>query len=226
MEYMSPIECAVLPRQAAEAGEPGGAGEGHLHRRVHRHADRARADDGAHAGNSPSAKRRSPARVLDEIRHRLEFLCGGRPRLPEPGAVGGHALRRRGAAHPAGHADRLEAARRAVRAGRAVDRTASARQRPAARDAQPAARSGQHGAGGGARCGDDRARRLRDRSRTGRGTAGRRSGWRRDAERDSDATRLADRPVSVGQASDRRPRRSAATGNRQASSSAARASTI
>ena len=32
MEYMSPIECAGVPRQAAEADEPGGAGEGRRHR--------------------------------------------------------------------------------------------------------------------------------------------------------------------------------------------------
>ena len=30
-------------------------------------------------------ERRSPARVLDEIRHRLEFLSRGRARLSEPG---------------------------------------------------------------------------------------------------------------------------------------------
>ncbi len=43
-----------------------------------------------------------------------------RPRLPQPRPAGGHAVRRRGAAHPAGHPDRLRPGRRALRARRAV----------------------------------------------------------------------------------------------------------
>ena len=48
----------------------------------------------------------------------------------------GHPLRRRGAAHPAGDADRLVAGRRALHPRRAVDRPAPARQRAPARDAR------------------------------------------------------------------------------------------
>ena len=53
-----------LPRQAAAAGQPGGAGEELLHRRVHRAADRARAGDGAQLGarRARDADRRARAR--------------------------------------------------------------------------------------------------------------------------------------------------------------------
>ena len=67
-----------------------------------------------------------------------------RRRLSHAGAVGGDAVGRRRAAHPAGDADRLEPHRRALRARRAVDRAASARQPQAPRDAGAAARSRQH----------------------------------------------------------------------------------
>jgi excinuclease ABC subunit A len=52
-----------------------------------------------------------------------------RRRLPVARARGGHAVRRRGAADPAGHADRLVAGRRALHPRRALDRPAPARQR-------------------------------------------------------------------------------------------------
>ena len=58
-----------------------------------------------------------------------------RSRLPHAVALGGHAGRRRGAAHPPGQPDRLRSGRRAVRARRAVDRAAPARQPPADRHA-------------------------------------------------------------------------------------------
>jgi excinuclease ABC subunit A len=83
-----------------------------------------------------------------------------RPRLPVAGPGVGHAGRRRGAADPAGHPDRLRPGRRAVRAGRAVDRAAPAGQQPPARDPDPATRPGQHADRGGARRGDDPGRRL------------------------------------------------------------------
>ena len=76
MEYMSPTTCPDVPGQAAEAGEPGGAGEGRLDRRFHRDADRARAADWCSSWEFDGARAcRSPARVVDEIRNRLEFLC-------------------------------------------------------------------------------------------------------------------------------------------------------
>ena len=67
-----------------------------------------------------------------------------------------HALGRRGAAHPARGAARLEPARRLLRPRRADDRPAPARQRHAARRARGAARARQHGARRRARRGDDR----------------------------------------------------------------------
>ena len=70
-------------------------------------------------------------RPVDEVRNRLGISGGRGTRVSEPGAFGGDAVGRRSAAHPAGHADRLEAARGFVCARRAVDRAAFARQRPA-----------------------------------------------------------------------------------------------
>ncbi len=78
------------------------------------------------------------------------------------------ALGRRGPAHPAGDADRLEPHRRALRARRAVDRPAPAGQPPSARHARPAPRPRQHRRRRRARRGDDPDGRLRDRPRTGR----------------------------------------------------------
>ena len=60
----------------------------------------------------------------------------GRARLPDARPPGRHALRRRGAAHPARGAARLEPARRLLRARRADHRPAPARQRHAARHAR------------------------------------------------------------------------------------------
>ena len=172
-----------------KAVQPGGAGEEFFDRRVHGPAGGACADDGAELG----------------IRRARDADCGaggggdpppagvplrGGAGLPQPGTLGRHTLGRRGAAHPAGHADRLEAARRSVRAGRAFDRAASARQRAAAGDADAPAGHGQHGAGGGARRRDHRARRLRDRPGAGRRPAGRRTGGGRGPGGDRRAIRI------------------------------------
>ena len=97
-----------------------------------------------------------------------------RPRLPHPVAVGGHAGRWRGAAHPAGLADRQRPGRRALRARRAVDRPAPARQPPAHRDARAAARPRQHRARRRARRGHDPGGRPRRRHRSRRRRARRR----------------------------------------------------
>ena len=74
-----------------------------------------------------------------------------RARIPDAGPQRRHAVRRRGAAHPAGEPDRLGARRRDVHSRRALDRPASARQRAAARHADQPARPRQHGARGRAR---------------------------------------------------------------------------
>ena len=134
-------------------------------------AQRARPDDrrAGHQGDQRPA--RVPARR--------------RPRLPDAVALGGHAGRRRGAAHPPGQPDRLGAGRHAVRARRAVDRPAPARQPPADRHAHPAARPRQHGARRRARRGHDPRERLDRRHRPGRRRARRRRRLQRAGARGS-----------------------------------------
>ena len=61
------------------------------------------------------------------------------PQLSDSVPRGQDAFRRRGAAHPPGHADRLRPGRRHVRARRAVHRPAPARQRTPDRNAAPPA---------------------------------------------------------------------------------------
>ena len=99
-------------------------------------------------------------RVLKEVDARLGLPARRRSGLPVAGPAGRHPVRRRGAADPAGHPDRLRAGRRAVRAGRAVDRAAPAGQSPADPDPDPAARSGQHADRRRARRGHHPHRRL------------------------------------------------------------------
>ena len=98
------------------------------------------------------------ARILKEIRERLQLPDRRRPRLSDAVARLRHAVGRREPAHPARLADRLRPHRRALRARRAVDRPAPARQRAAAGDAQAPARPRQHGDRGRARRGRDPAR--------------------------------------------------------------------
>ena len=91
------------------------------------------------------ARRRKQGRGL-RCRHRRPDPQGSprpaplparrRPRLPDPRPIGGIALRRRGAAHPTGHPDRLAAGRRALHPRRAEHRPPPARQRPPPRHAQ------------------------------------------------------------------------------------------
>ena len=119
-----------------------------------------------------------------------------RPGLPGARPLGGDAVRRRVAAHPAREPDRLGPDRRDVRAGRAVDRPAPARQRPPARDAEEPARPGQQRDRRRARPGRDQRRRLRRRHGPGRGRArraGRRAGHARGHP---PRAAFADRPVS------------------------------
>ena len=110
-------------------------------------------------------------RVLKEINARLRFLVDVGLDYLSLDRAGRHPVRRRGAAHPAGHPDRLRPGRRALRAGRAVDRAAPARQPPADRDPGPAARPGQHADRGRARRGHHPHRRLDRRHRPRRGRA-------------------------------------------------------
>ena len=85
------------------------------------------------AMSSPSARRSSPAASCKEIRERLRFLDDVGVGYLTLGRSAATLSGGEGAAHPPGHADRLEPHRRALRARRAVDRAAPARQPPAAR---------------------------------------------------------------------------------------------
>ena len=155
--------------------------------------------------------RRIARLVLREIEERLPVPRERRRRLPLDGARGVDAVRRRGAADPAGHADRLLARRRALHPRRAVDRAAPARQREADRDARAAARPRQHRARGRARRGDDARRRPPRRHGSGRRRARRLRRRRGDRRRGRGRAGVADRPVPGGHARDRGATRSGAS---------------
>ena len=132
--FMSPQPCPACGGRAAQAGErwrcaSSGANIGELGARSRCGAALARCAALELAG---ARARRSPAPILKEIRERLGFLVDVGLDYLTLDRAGRHALRRRGAAHPAGHADRLAARRRALHPRRAVDRPAPARQRAAA----------------------------------------------------------------------------------------------
>ena len=122
--------------------------------------ERARSDD-RRAGHQGGQR---PARVPPRRR----------ARLPHAVALGRHARRRRGAAHPARQPDRLGARGHALRARRTVGRAAPARQPPPHRHAHASARSRQHGDRRRARRGDDPRERLGRRHRSRRRRARRR----------------------------------------------------
>ena len=152
-------------------------------------AVRARPDDrraGAQGGRRPA---RLPARR--------------RAGLPVAGPAGGDPVRRRGAADPAGHPDRLRAGRRAVRARRAVDRAAPAGQPPADPDPDPAARPGQHADRRRARRGHHPDRRLGGGHRAGRRRARRQGGGLRHGRRSGGVRRVDHRRVPLRPAGDR-----------------------
>ncbi len=121
-----------------------------------------------------------------------------RPRLPLPRPPRRHAVRRRGAAHPAGDPDRVGPGRGAVRARRAEHRPAPARQPPADLDADEAARPRQHPDRGRARRGHHRLGRLGRRHRSRRGGARRPRRALRLGRGAAEAQDVADGPVPVG----------------------------
>ena len=153
--------------RAAAAGVAGGQGRRDADPRVHA-AQRQAGDrvDGRAGALQPGPR----DRAADPARDRRAAALPGqrRRRLPLDGARVVDALGRRGAADPAGDADRLVAGRRALHPRRAVDRPAPARQRAADQDAGAPARPRQHGARGRARRGHDARRRLRGRHGPGR----------------------------------------------------------
>ena len=111
------------------------------------------------------------ARIVKEIRERLTFLDDVGVGYLNLDRASRHALGRRGAAAPAGDADRLAARRRALHPRRAVDRPPPARQRQADRHARAAPRPRQHRGRGRARRADDALGRLARRHGAGRGRA-------------------------------------------------------
>ena len=190
---------------------------GHQHRRLQRAVggggapvDHRTGDDRHRAGDRPADRARDhrAAGLPRQRRHRLPLAL----------AIGPLALRRRGAADPAGDADRLEPGRRHVHPRRALDRSAPARQREADRHPQPPPRPRQHRDRGRARRGHDARRRPPDRPRAGRGRARRPRDRAGDREAGREGPGLADRPVPGGQAADRASRR-AAQGRRGAADS-------
>ena len=116
-------------------------------------------------------ERQIAERVLKEINERLQVPARRRAGLPVAEPTDRQPVRRRGAADPAGHPDRLRAGRGAVRAGRAEHRAAPAGQPAADRDPGPAAGPRQHPDRGRARRGHHPDRRLGGRHRPRRGGA-------------------------------------------------------
>ena len=131
-------------------------GQGRRPRHPRGHADVGAARDRLVRG-ARAVRHRAPDRAPDPARDRRAAALPRqrRRRLPVARARGGHALRRRGAADPAGHPDRVEPRRRALHPRRAVDRAPPARQHAADPHARAAARPRQHGDRGRARRGHD-----------------------------------------------------------------------
>ncbi len=129
----------------------------------------------------------------------------GRPRLPDPGPPGAHALGRRDAAHPPRRGARLRPYQHALRARRADHRPPPAGQRAAARAAARPRRARQHRARGGARPHPDPRRRPRHRPGTG-GRRARRRGRGRGPDRGDPGLRdFAHRALSPGAPADPGP---------------------
>ena len=135
--YMREVPCPACGGAPPEAVQPGRHHRRAQHLRGVRPVDRR-------VGQVPGRPRAERAgeddrRAGDQGDQRPhELPARRRARLPVAVALGRHAGRRRGAAHPAGQPDRLGPGRRAVRARRAVDRPAPARQPPPHRDARSA----------------------------------------------------------------------------------------
>ena len=109
-------EMSGVSGQAAAAGEPGGEGEWHVDRRLHGAAGVAGAGDGAQDQAQRARGNHCRAHRARDCRAAAISGCG-RTGLHLAGTLGGDAFRRRRTAHPAGDADRIQTARRAVRAG-------------------------------------------------------------------------------------------------------------
>ena len=186
------------PAQARVAGRHGGRSQ-HLRavQPLHRQRRRGHVHPGA---ERPRAHDRRPRLQGSARAHAVPARRG--PRLPVPGPLCRHPVRRRGAAHPPGQPDRQRAGRRPLRPRRAVHRPAPARQPAPHRHARAPAQPGQHRHRGGARRGDHPHRRLRGRHRARGGGARRQRRARRPglgARRPADQQGVHHRAVPVGQ---------------------------
>ena len=167
-----------VPRGAAAAGVAGRArgraGRAPVHAAVGAAVDRVARGARAH-------RDRAPDRAADPARDRRAAALPRQRRrgLPVARPRRGHALRRRGAADPAGHPDRVEPGGRALHPRRALDRAPPARQRAPDRHARAAARPRQHGDRRRARRGHDAGRRPPGGPGPRRGRARRPRSWPR-----------------------------------------------
>ena len=153
-----------LQGRPAEADLAGGHRRRPEHRRDRRDVDRRGGGLPAPAGaDRPGAADRRAGAQGDQ--RAAQVPARRRPGLPVAEPAHRQPVRRRGAADPAGHPDRLRAGRGALRAGRAEHRAAPAGQPAADRDPGPAARPGQHPDRGRARRGHHPHRRLGGRHR-------------------------------------------------------------
>ena len=156
----------VMPRRAPEGAEPRRARQGADDVGVRQPADfrgvrrprRLELTRSREPDREPHPARDPRSSAFPQRRRRR--LSDARPKRRD--AVG-----RRGPAHPAGDANRVEPHRRALRPRRAVNRPSPARQSGTALDARAASRSRKHGRRRRARRGDDSHRRLRHRSGAG-----------------------------------------------------------
>ncbi len=160
-------------------------------------------------------------RILKEIRDRLRFLLDVGMDYLSLERASGNALRRRVAAHPAGHPDRLGPLGGALRAGRAYDRASPARQRAPHRNAGAPQGHGKHGARRRARRRHDDGLRRDHRHGTGRGPRGRRGRLPGDTLGDPGKRDVAHGPLPLGPA--RHPRAAETQGARRDVSSSSRA---
>ena len=211
-----------LQRHPPQAGHPGGdARVREVRRQEHRRGLRAVDQRGVRI--PPDARDERPRAPDRRARAQGDQRAAAvparrRPRLPRARPGRRLTVRRRGAAHPAGHADRRGARRRALRPRRAVDRPAPARQPPPDRDPAAPARPRQHADRRRARRGHDPGRRLGRRHRSGRRRA-RGTGHRlRPGRRALRQRGLADRPIPVRPQVDPAAGASAASGSTGASS--------
>ena len=166
-EFMSMVPCPACKGARLKPESRAVLVGRHGDPRVHR---AQRAPRAAVARRGHAHRDRAPHRAADRARDRRAPELPGerRHRLPVDEPRRRDAVGRRGAAHPAGDADRLGAGGRALRARRAVDRPAPARQLEAHRHARAPARPRQHRARRRARRADDARGRPPGRHRAGR----------------------------------------------------------